>query len=355
MKPITNPKPLIIAFIILAIIPLAFKAYNYFNSNWDLYDFSGYNFKIKFYNDPDFKYENRHTENGYVDIYDWKSYNKDTSSTYLECSFIISDFPKSVIHSDSSDTFIDSQLTEIKNYIVSDSAVVELGTQTIEKNGYMGKRTVAKNTSFETDIILELYAVENKIFQLYFKSYSKDKYKVNPNIFFDSFELVDVPQGKFKLNTDLDSNNNQTYKIDFPAKTKVSNEIVDSEFGKIYTKKEICMLKAGTERLFGITEEKFDFTLDTASQNWIQEIFKAAGEITELHTNGEILSKKEIEYKGMEGIEIRSSLPNLDYILVKRFFIKNNIAYTLLVMTTPKRYNNKAIMKFFESFEIVEE
>ncbi len=353
MQPITNPKPLIIAFIILAIIPLAFKAYNYFNSNWDLYDFSGYNFKIKFYNDPDFKYKNKHTEDGNIDIYDWKSYNKDTSSTYLECRLIISDLPENIIHSDSSEAFIDNQLTYMKNRILNDSTIIELETTTREKNGYMGKRTLARNSSVGTDLIIELYLVKNKIFQLYFKTYSKDKFKIDPNIFFESFELVDVPQGKFKLN--IDTNRNQSYKIDFPSKTEVHNEVVDSELGTIFTRKEVCKLESGTERVFGITEESLNFQLDTIDQDWIQEIYQTASDITSVKTNGKLLSQKEIDYKGLKGMEYRISLPNVDYILVKRFFIKNKKAYTLIVMTTPKRYNNKAIMKFFDSFEIIEE
>lgn len=337
----------------LILLLLLFSLCVYAQSGWKDYDFSNHNFKIKFYEEPELSVDSTLANGFYITSYQWKVNIRDTSHANVHYIVAVTTLNPSVIHSDSSLNLVEDLLNEAQRPVFNNSDYVLLHSYLLEKNGFPGKVYSWKRKEYNMFMEFHSYLVENRLYEFGVITKPNKNHNVHINYFLNSFELVNVSKGKFTKPT-IDKNTKLVAR--FPQKPEERVEMIDSKYGKLLSNMHILETKTDDSNLAYITYEA-KFPPNAVNQDDIQELnsfYKTFIEGSLNTSNGELVSIKDIHYKEKLGKEFRSSLFQGSMLMIVRLFFIDNALYSIGVLTTSDKDNNKQMEDFFNSFSIQE-
>ena len=160
---------------------------------WKEYVYDAHQFKIDFYQMPEFSTERSVLNDSTLITYYWELNVDDPLHENIYYSASQAAYPSEFIHSDSLFPIVDGFINSTQNSLLEDDTFTLLSSSLVEKHGFPGKVYKWKNNSNNVFLEFHVYMVENKLFQL--SVVSREGKNHNPLIsrYFDSFELIDIP------------------------------------------------------------------------------------------------------------------------------------------------------------------
>ena len=322
-------------------------------SEWKKYDYSSYNFKIDFLQEPTFSIDSSTFNDSPLISYYWELNVSDTlhENKYYSSSLVA--YPSNFIHSDSLLTVVEGFINSTQNSILKDEAYTLLSSSLIEKNGFPGKVFKWKNNSNNIFIEFQVFLVENRLFQLSIVSREGKNHNIFINKYFDSFRIINIPKGKFAL---PNTSNERTIFIKFPGVPNEETKIVDSEYGKLTLDIQIYEPKVNDVNMVYVAMET-KYPTNVIDKNYTDDLnafYKKAIDSSLNSVNGELISIKDIYYNGMLGKEYRCYFSEGKALMVYRYYYIGDNFYSIGIITSPDKDKNEGMNNFFESFEIKE-
>lgn len=320
------------------------------------FDYSSNNFKIKFPINPNIYIDSSETiefeKNKEFPIFT-KNWECDLDDTLHPNSYYIisqTDYPNSYIHSDSTITLVNEFINSTQSGLYENSKYKLLSSGSIEKNGYPGK--FFKWRSTESDIFFEfqIYLINNKLFQL--SIVTDQHHNTYIKSFFESFELVGITNGNFKLPS---LNQNRTFTINFPSKPKEETKVLDSDDSQVIIDIQILDNKINDIDAFVAMETKMQESFEMPNNNFeLNKLYFKSINNSVNSVNGTLVSLNDISYKNINGKEFKVYIGEGEKLMIYRiFFYKNNL-YNFGVVTDTQNENNKYVLDFFNSFNLIE-
>lgn len=320
-------------------------------SGWKKYDFSAYDFNIEFYQKPELSIDSAMFNGAALATFLWELNVADTThpNTYYSLSLV--NYPSESIHSDSLINVVEGFINSTQYVLFEDSTYALLSSALTEKNGFPGK--VFKWKEKESGVFFEfhVFLVENKLFQLSVISRFNENHNIYITKFIDSFEIVNIPDGKFELPK---LTNKRKISIKFPQKPKEEQKTIDSEWGQLLLDIRLLEQKTKSDNMVYLAmETKFPTkVVDQSNTNELNEFYEKAIDRSVYNVNGELISIHDIYYKGKPGKEYRCYFSDREVLMVYRLFYDNESLYTYGVVTVPDKDKNREMNKFLDSFEI---
>ncbi len=324
-------------------------------ADWKSFNYNEYNFKIDFYQEPEFSIDSSTFNDLPLFKYFWEINITDTS--HLNSYYVVglTNYPSEYIHSDSSLSVVEDFINSTQYNLLEDSTFSLLSSTMLEKNGFPGKIFRWKNIENDIFYTTQVYLIENKLFELAVIPRLNKNHNVYINKFFNSFEILNVPNGSFKI---PDKTFNRTYSIKFPKIPKEEIKVVDSELGKLSLDIQTYEPKSNDDDdnlAYMAMETKYPSSIVDPNDTYKLNLFYIQNINSSLKSaNGELISINDIYYKGKLGKEFRCYISEGIAKMVYRIFYYNERAYIYGVITPSDMDNNKEMKKFFDSFNIEE-
>lgn len=337
------------AKILFLILPFCLTACA--QTEWIEYDFCKYNFAISMYQEPEFSVDSSEFNGSTLFTYFWEIYVEDTlhENSYYSISSL--SYPSDFIHSDSLFNVVEGFINSSQFSILNDSTYSLLTSTLFEKNGFPCKVFKWKNN--ETNLFFEfhVFLVENNLFQLSVVSRLNKNHNSYINKFFDSFKILNTPNGNFLLPKNP---NGKTILIEFPENPKELNNTVDSEYGSLQLNIQLLEPKKKNDNIvYMAMETKYPYNVvDQSSVEDLDAFYQKSIEGSLASVNGELISIHDIYYKGILGKEYKSNFSEGKALMVYRIFYVEGNLYSFGVITSPEKDKNNGMQKFFDSFEI---
>jgi hypothetical protein len=291
---------------------------------WKEYVYDAHQFKIDFYQMPEFSTERSVLNDSTLITYYWELNVDDPLHENIYYSASQAAYPSEFIHSDSLFPVVDGFINSTQNSLLEDDTFTLLSSSLVEKHGFPGKVYKWKNNSNNVFLEFHVYMVENKLFQL--SVVSREGKNHNPLIskYFDSFELIDIPRGNYNL----------------PDQANI--QILEP------TIKEDNMVYIAMETKYpsGI--------VDTGDPVALNSLYKKAIDGSLNSVNGDLISINDVYYKDHPGKEYRCYFSEGNALMVYRYYFIDDNFYSLGVITLPEKDNNKGMTGFFDSFGIID-
>lgn len=338
---------IILLSLLMAVFGFSIKA----QTGWKNYDFKAYQFEIDFFEEPGFSMDTTLFNDSSLVTYLWKSKIRDTLHSNNYYSIGLTTYPSKFIHSDSALNLVEGFINSTQNSLIDDSTYTSLSSTLIEKNGYPGKAFRWKSKEGNIFFEFHVFLVENRLFELSVVSRQGENHNIYIDKFFNSFEFNDIPKGKFVL---PQSSNKRTISVKFPMTPEAQTKILDSEYGKLTVDLQMLELKSLSDnRVYMAMETEYpNKIIDENNPDEVSAYYKKSIDGAINSVNGTLVSVNDIYYNGKPGKEFRCSISEGKILMVYRVFYINHRAYSLGVLTLPNNDKNKAMMKFFDSFEI---
>lgn len=266
-------------------------------------------------------------------------------------SVIYEYYPPDFIHSDSSQYVVEGFINSTQNNLFSDNAFTLLSSSLVEKDGYPGK--IFKWKSNPNNVFLEyrIFLIGSRLYQLAVVSRVNENHNKFINQFFDSFQLLNISQGKFKLPVAV---NNPTYTIAFPGTPKDDRKLVDSESGKMTLDIQIYEPQGTDDNLVYIAMQT-KYTQSVVDQNDKYNLnlyYKKSVDNSLASVSGDLISLTDIYLDNKMGKEFKCYYAQGKALMVYRIFYINDVFYSFGVITIPEKDNNQAMNKFLSSFQL---
>ncbi len=319
--------------------------------DWKEYVFDSYNFKIEFFQRPDFSADSSVFNDSQLITYFWELNVDDPLHENIYYSISQSVYPSDFIHSDSLFPVVEGFIGSTQNSLFGDEDFTLLSSSLSEKHGYPGKVFKWKSNPNNVFLEFQVYLVENSLFEL--SVVSRERKNHNPFIsrYFDSFEIINLQKGNYVLPVRA---NERTFLIAFPEVPDEQTKTVDSEYGKLSLDIQILEPKGKEDNMVYIAmETKYPKgVVDPGDKDALNSFYEKAIDGSLNSVNGELISISDIYYKDKPGKEYRCSFSEGNALIVYRYFLIDDNFYSLGVITLPEKDKNKGMKKFFDSFGI---
>jgi hypothetical protein len=335
---------ILVLFLVLSLVSKA-------QFDWKKYDFSLYNFSVSFPQEPQFSIDSMTLDDSPLITYFWELNVSDTLHSNSYYSVALTNYPSDFMHSDSSLTIIEEFMNSTQNSLIEDDAFTNLSSSLIEKNGFPGKVFKWKSNSNNIFFEFHVFLIESRLFEISIVSREGKNHNKLIHQFIDSFEIVNVPSGTFKL---PELSNNRTLSINFPEIPTEQKRTVDSEYGKLQMDIQTLESDSKDKNLVYVAmETKYPTNVITPNNTYELNIFYKKSIDGSLNSvNGELISIKDIYYNNNLGKEYRFYFSEGKAIMVYRIFYIDNRLYSFGVITKPDNDKNEMMNKFFDSFKI---
>ncbi|MDO8897833.1 MAG: hypothetical protein Q7V19_09290, partial [Bacteroidales bacterium] len=167
-------------------------------SEWIKYDYSSYNFRISFPQEPNFSIDSSTFDDSLLNTYFWELDVSDSLHPNSYYSVSLTTYPSDFIHSDSLFEVVEGFINSSQNSILEDETFTILSSSLIEKNGFPGKVYKWKNNSNDVFFEFHVFLIENNLFQLSIVSKEGENHNKWINQYFASFEIVNILAGAFR-------------------------------------------------------------------------------------------------------------------------------------------------------------
>lgn len=330
---------------------LVFSLISKAQSDWKIYDYSSYNFSVSFPQEPQFSIDSSTFNDSPLNTYFWELNVSDTLHSNSYYSVSLTTYPSDFIHSDSLLTVVEGFINSTQNSLFEDDSFTNLSSSLIEKNGFPGKVFKWKNNSNDIFFEFHVFLIESRLFQLFIVSREGANHNKLINQYFDSFEIVNVSSGTFKL---PELSNNRTLSINFPEIPTEQKNTVDSEYGKLQLDIQTLEPKSKDKNLVYVAmETKYPTNVIKSNDTYgLNNFYKKSIDGSLNSVNGELISINDIYYNDNLGKEFRCYFSEGKGLMVYRIYYINNRLYSFGVMTTPDNDKNKMMNKFLDSFKI---
>lgn len=266
-------------------------------------------------------------------------------------SISVCPYPSDFVHSDSSNSLIEQVLNSLKEDVAANDHYIFVFGKVIEKNGYQGRYFNWRHVKNEELISAQVFLVDSVVYTLYassFRGIGHDKFCED---FFTAFEIVNKKKGNY---SNPQPQYKPTYFLDFPSPPVSSTQTIIGDSLKLIAHSSSLSPEDKTDNISFIANEveypnKFG-VLDDYKYNLLYS--KTLGAAIS-RISGDIISLKEINYKGTPGKECKAYIYQGAAIIVLRTFMIDNILYQFGVITTPENEGNFEMKKFLDSFKVL--
>lgn len=323
----------------------------YSQPEWREYVFDSQNFKIDFFQQPEFSADTSVFSDSPLISHFWECKVDDPSHDNVYYNISRMAYPSDFIHSDSLFTLVDGFIGSTQNSLINDDNFTLLSSYLVEKRGYPGK--VFKWKSNANDLFLEfhVYLVENKLFEL--SAVTREGKNHNPDLtrYFDSFEIINIRKGNYTLPVQAKE---RSIQIKFPEVPEEQTKTVDSEYGKLALDIQILEPETAEDNLVYIAmETKYPAgAVDQEDTTALNTFYEKAIDGSLNSVNGEFISMEDIYFNNNPGKEFRCYVSDGNALMVYRYFLVDNSFYSFGVITLPEKDRNEGMIAFFDSFGI---
>lgn len=320
-------------------------------TEWKKYNNPSHDFCIDFIQEPQFIVDTSLFQDSPQYTYNWTLSVDDTLHENKYYSISVTKYPSDFINYDSLLSVVEGFINSSQNSLIEDNTFTSLSSSLIVKNGYPGKSFKWKNVNTNLFLEYQVFLVNSTLYQLAVVSREGENHNIFIDKFFNSFDLLNVPNGKFVLPSVSEELN---YIIKFPGKSKLENKFVDSEFGRLNINIQVLEQSQISDNLVYVaTQTKYPTTVVNQGNNYeLNNYYKKSIDGSLKSVNGELISIKDISYDGKLGKEFRCYYAKGANLMVYRLFYIDDYLYSFGVITTPDKDNNKAMVKFLDSFQI---
>ncbi len=336
--------------ILISLSTLYFDSYG--QNSWKTHDYPERNFKIDFFQQPDFSVDTSFLQETSLLTYNWEINVDDTLHENKYYSVSLTTYPYEYICSDSLLSVVEGFINSSQNELFEDNTLLLLSSTLVEKDGYPGKIFKWKNTNTNIFFEFHVFLVKNSLYQLSVVTREDNNYNIYIDKYFDSFNLLNTPKGSFII---PDNSIEQKYSIDFPDKPSVENKLVDSECGKLTLSLQVLETKGIADNIVYIALQT-KYPTKVVNQDDIYELnkfYKKSIDSSLQSVNGDLISINDIFYNNKLGKEYKCYYSKGEYLMVYHVFLVDDVLYSQGVITYPSKDNNKAMLDFFKSFKIV--
>ncbi|MGE4434470.1 MAG: hypothetical protein AB7D40_10725 [Bacteroidales bacterium] len=334
-------------FVAIMMIPWMLSA----QERWSNYDFDAFNFRIQLPKEPTLSIDTSNLDDSSVYTYLWEYSSEDEDHPNAYYSISRATYPSDFIHSDSLFEVVEGFLNSTQTSLFENDELTYLSSSLIEKNGYPGKVFKWKNHNSDVNFEFHEFLVENHLIQLSIVSRSGCSHNTSINRFVDSFELIQVPNGTFKI---PDLSFDRKLMIRFPGKYTETTRVVDSEYGHLML--AIRMMEPDVEdrnRLYIASETMYPRSVVDVSDSYRLNAFYMESIHHSMESvNGDLISVQNVYYKEHLGKEYRCYFSEGKAILIHRIFFIDDCMYMFGVATAAENENNEAMMTFLKSFDV---
>lgn len=321
-------------------------------SEWKTYDYSSYNFKVSFPQEPQFSIDSATFNDNPLNTFYWELNDLDSLHSNSYYSVSLTTYPPDFIHSDSSLNVVEGFINSTQNSLLEEESYTNLSSSLIEKNGFPGKIFKWKNNSNDAFFEFHVFLIESRLFQLSIVSRKGENHNKLIGRFLDSFEIVNIPLGAFRI---PEVSNNRTLSINFPENPVEQKKTVDSEYGKLQLDIQSLEPKLKDKNLAYVAmETKYPTNVIMPTDAYgLNAFYKNSIDGSLNSVNGELISIVDIYYNENLGKEYRCYFSEGKFLMVYRIFYIDYRLYSFGVITTPDNDKNKTMIKFLESFKIL--
>ena len=169
--------------------------------------------------------------------------------------------------------------------------------------------------------------------------------------FINSFVLNEQLKGNSTKSQNLYK---QGYDIKFPAKAKYTKKVIDSEYGKLTNNIYALEPTNDTENSIYMSSETIypNGVLNERNIKELNAFYNESIDASITATNGRLISKSDYLLDNKLGKEFKFNISDSTHIFVCRIFFINSRSYTIAVMTTDDKMDNKSMTTFLNSFKI---
>jgi hypothetical protein len=319
--------------------------------DWKEYVYDSYQFKIDFFQEPDFSADSSVFNDSPLITYFWELNVDDTLHENIYYSISQVAYPSDFIHSDSLFAVVDGFISSTQYSLIGDDSYTLLSSSLVEKHGYPGKVFKWKNNSNNILLEFHVYLVGNKLFELSVVSRERKNHNQFLSMYFDSFEIINIQKGYYTLPNHVSE---RTVLIMFPEVPNEQIKTVDSEYGKLSLDIQILEPKVKEDNMVYIAmETKYPSgVFDPGDADALNNFYKKAIDGSLNAVNGELISINDVFYNDRLGKEYRCYFSEGKILMVYRYFFIEHNLYSLGVITLPEKDKNKGMTKFFDSFGI---
>ncbi|MEO8769484.1 MAG: hypothetical protein ABI402_05350 [Ferruginibacter sp.] len=145
-------------------------------------------------------------------------------------------------------------------------------------------------------------------------------------------------------------------KINFPAKAENDSSVIDSQIGKLTVFTHMYSApgsKSDSNLVYGLIETEYPEDYIKLNTKELEEhFFKGAVTGVLNKVNGKLISEKEINIGKYPGREILVDYPERAVIIKMRFFIERNKLFALQTISNAGKEKNTNSSRFMNSFEL---
>jgi len=336
---------------LVLLLPILISFQSCFQEKWVEYKDDELNFKIKFYQNPEFNAEELLFFEDTITNYSFAVNVSDSLHENKYYSLIVTPYPSSYIHSDSILVTVEEFINSTQNDLIRLEGYTLLSSTLTEKNGFPGKIFKWKIDNSNIFFEFHVFLVESTLFQLSVVSNEGKNHNIFIEKYIDSFEIINISNGNFKTPK---NSAERTYSIKFPRKPTEESIVSDSEYGRLTLDIQIFEPKVKNDNMVYIAlETKYpEIIINENDLNELNAFFKKSIESSVESVSGELISIKDINYNSYLGKEYRIYHSEKKALLVYRIFFIDNHLYTYGIITQPDNDNNKEMIKFLDSFSI---
>lgn len=337
--------------LLILLLPLIISFESCSQEKWIEYKDDELNFKIKFFQDPEFNAEEFLFNEDTLKNYSFEVNVSDSLHENKYYSLTITPYPSSYIHSDSILVSVEEFINSTQNDILGLEGYTLLSSTLTEKNGFPGKIFKWKNDNSNMFFEFHIFLVESTLFQLSVVSNEGQNHNSYIKKYIDSFEIINLSKGNFIVPK---NNGERTYSIEFPRKPTEESRVLDSEYGRLTLNIQMFEPKVKNDNMVYIAlETKYpEIIINENDLNELNAFYKKSIESSIASVSGEFISVKDINYNSYLGKEYRCYFSERRALMVYRIFYIDNHLYSFGIITQPDNDNNKEMIKFLNSFNI---
>lgn len=177
--------------------------------------------------------------------------------------------------------------------------------------------------------------------------------KINSSVFVIIillFSFCSEKQSKGVLFSSIEGN----FKIRFPSLPKEDSVKQETKYGQLTTSTFLYVDEENqsTKPSFAVAYTDFPDTVNVSSDEMQTRIYDEVIDASINSTMGDLLDKKDINYKGLKGKETRVKLSNGKFLITSRYFMFGRRLYTLQIVAPKDKIFNPISRQFLDSFEI---
>ena len=322
--------------------------------DWKTYEYLDHHFKVDFIHSPILESDTFSFDGKVLTTYSWSADQMDSLHDNTGYYIDVTTYPSEYIHSDSTWDLVEGFILSTQTNFDEDKDYTFYKSLNTHKYGYRGKQFHWRIDSYKKHLRTQVFLIENTLVELFVYTKKEKEHNSGINRFLDSFEILNRPKGKYSPPSVVE--NKRKFKIDFPEKPTDELRELDTELGVMLLNMQMLEPKDKSANLMLLASQSIYPTpiVDEKDSVALQEFYENSIDSSLKGTGSTFISSEDIFYKGKLGKEYKGDFRNGMAVLKYRVFLIDNVLYMQGGMTHPLKQENEVLMKFLDSFELLE-